>query len=188
MADVMADDIEIRALTPDLTPAAQAFFSAIPEGDRTFFKEDVLDAATVAGWAHDTRSRRLVAVEEQSRRVVGYVAVIPGVGWSGHVGEIRLVIDPGVRRQGLGRRLARRALVEAIDLELGKVVVEVVADQVPAVELFLALGFEAEAVLCEHVCDRAGELRDLLVLAHRVDDIRAAMATTGIDEALGQPT
>ena len=36
------------------------------------------------------------------------------VGWSDHVGEVRLVVAPGRRGSGLGRQLARHALVSAV--------------------------------------------------------------------------
>lgn len=175
--------MQVRRLEPSLSPAAQAFFRRIPEADRTFFKENVLDAATVASWAHDERSRRLVGVDDDGV-VVGYCAVIPLHGWSSHVGEIRLVTDPARRRQGLGRDLARCGLLAAIDLGLDKIVVEVVADQTAAVAMFQAIGFEAEALLRDHVRDRDGQVRDLLVLAHAVDDNREVMAATGITEAV----
>ena len=175
---------EVRRFEPALADAARAFFERIPEGDRTFFKEDVLDADAVAAWAGDHRSQRIVAVADDGS-VVGYVAIIPGVGWSSHVGELRLVVDPARRRSGLGRLLARRGLLGAMEAGLDKVYVEVVADQTAAVAMFDAIGFEGEALLRGHVRDRSGELRDLLVLSHAIDDNRALMATTGIDDALG---
>ena len=174
---------EVRQFEPSLVPAAQAFFERMPEGDRTFFKEDVLDAHAVAAWADDHRSQRLVAVADDGS-VVGYVAIIPGVGWSSHVGELRLVVDPEHRRTGLGRTLARQGLLRAVQAGLGKVYVEVVADQEAAVAMFDAIGFEGEALLRGHVRDRTGELRDLLVLSHAMDDNRSLFATTGIDDAL----
>lgn len=177
--------MEIRPLSPELTAGAQAFFRAIPEGERTFFKEDVLDEATVASWAHDQRARRLLAVDDDGG-VIGYVAVIPGLGWSSHVGEVRLVVGTEHRRKGLGRELAHRALLAALELELSKVVVEVVATQVAPVEMFQQLGFEAEALLRDHVRDRDDQLQDLLVLSHRVDETWRAMVGAGIDEAVGE--
>ena len=113
------------------------------------------------------------------------MAVIPGIGWSDHVGELRLVVDPTRRRNGLGRKLAQLGLVEALRLGLRKVIVEVVTDQEATIQLFDSLGFEGEAMLREHVRNRDGEYRDLLVLAHAAQDMWDLMATTGIDEALG---
>jgi ribosomal protein S18 acetylase RimI-like enzyme len=174
---------EIRRLDPELVEAAQAFFARIPEGDRTFFKEDVMDAGTVSAWAQDRRSQRMVALAGDGS-VVGYLALMPGVGWSSHVGELRLVVDPAARGTGLGRKLARHGLSQAIQSGMTKVTVEVVADQTAAIGMFDAIGFEGEALLKDHVRDRGGQLRDLMILAHAVSDNHAMLATTGIDEAL----
>ena len=111
--------------------------------------------------------------------------MIPGIGWSSHVGELRLVVDPEARRSGLGRALARQVLLAALQLKLEKVYVEVVADQAAAIGMFSALGFEGEALLKDHVRDRSGDLRDLVMLAHAVEDNQALFTATGIDEALG---
>jgi ribosomal protein S18 acetylase RimI-like enzyme len=116
--------------------------------------------------------------------VLGYVAVVPLHGWSSHVGEVRVIVDPAYRGRGIGRALARRAVLEALELGLEKMVVEVVADQEPAIGMFRSLGFEPEALLVDHVRDRSGELRDLMVLAHSVEAQWAAIDLAGIADEL----
>jgi ribosomal protein S18 acetylase RimI-like enzyme len=175
--------VETRHFSVDDTDAVEAFLARIPKGESTFFKEDISAPDTVRRWAEDTNGgQRTLAWDGAT--VVGYAAVIPGVGWSSHVGEIRLVVDPERRRAGIGHVLARNALVDALRAGLLKVVVEVVADQQAAINLFTGLGFRPEALLSNHVRDRSGELHDLLVLAHDVEDVRSAMATTGIVDEL----
>ena len=61
-------------------------------------------------------------------------------------------------------------MLEALELGLKKMVVEVVADQESTIAMFRSLGFEPEALLTDHVRDRAGGLRDLMILAHSVED------------------
>jgi len=175
--------MEVRApAAGDLDPLMD-FFGRVPESERTFFKEPVLDRATVESWLIAGRGRRGVTVE--GGRVGGYVAVVPLPGWSDHVGELRLVVDPEQRERGLGRALARWALLQALECGLTKLFVEVVAEQEGAVAMFQALGFHAEGLLRDHVRDRHGDLRDLVLLAHPVDDQRSAMETVGIDDAIG---
>ena len=175
--------MEIREPTPADLDALLAFFARVPESERTFFKEAVLDRATVEGWLTAQRGRRALAVGDDGS-VIGYVAVVRLSGWSDHVGDLRLVVDPAVRGQGLGRALARWALLQAVDGGLAKLTVEVVAEQEGAVAMFTSLGFQAEALLRDHVRDRDGELRDLIVLSHSVADAWSAMQTAGIDDAL----
>ena len=175
--------MEIRVPAPGDLDALMDFFGRVPESERTFFKEPVLDRPTVESWLTTDHGRRALALEDG--RVVGYVAVVRLPGWSDHVGELRLVVDPERRGRGLGRDLARWALLQALDCGLGKVFVEVVADQEGACAMFGALGFSAEGLLRDHVRDRAGDLRDLVLLAHPVADHWSAMETAGIDDAVG---
>jgi ribosomal protein S18 acetylase RimI-like enzyme len=174
---------ETRGPEPGDLDALLDFFARVPESERTFFKEAVLDRATVEGWLTTDRGRRELAHDDDGA-VVGYVAIIRNTGWSDHVGDVRLVVDPAHRGQGLGRTLARWALLQAIDCGLTKLTVEVVAEQDGAVAMFTGLGFQAEGLLRDHVRDRDGELRDLVLLSHSVEDAWSAMETAGIDDAL----
>jgi ribosomal protein S18 acetylase RimI-like enzyme len=116
--------------------------------------------------------------------VVGYVAVVPLHGWSSHVGEVRVVVDPERRGRGIGRALARRAVTGAIELELRKMVVEVVAEQEATIAMFRSLGFDPEALLTDHVRDQSGTLRDLMILAHTVEAQWSSMIVAGIADEL----
>ena len=173
--------MEIRPIETGDGPALVRFFERIPESDRTFLKEDVGDARVVDHWVQPSAGRR-IAVEDGE--VVGSVAVVPLVGWSSHVGEVRLVVDPGHRGHGLGRSLAQQAVLDSVGMELRKLVVEVIADQASLIAMFRSLGFEPEALLTDHVRDRSGEMRDLIVLANSVDEQFAAMATAGVSDQL----
>ncbi len=53
--------------------------------------------------------------------------------------------------------------------------------------MFGELGFQPEALLRDHLCDPDGELHDIVVLAHAVDDQWAGMLSAGFDEALADP-
>ena len=169
--------MEIRRIEPGDQKALERFLDEIPDADRTFLKEDVADPDVVAAWVLPGHARS-IAIDDGD--VVGYVAVIPLHGWSSHVGEVRIVVDPDHRGRGVGQALARHAVLEALELGVAKLVVEVIADQEALVAMFVALGFEPEALLIDHVRDRAGELRDLLVLAHSVNEQWASMAAAGI--------
>jgi hypothetical protein len=75
-------------------------------------------------------------------------------------------------------------VLEALGLGLSKMVVEVVADQEATIGMFRSLGFDPEALLKDHVRDQNGELRDLIVLAHSVEESYASMAAAGIADSV----
>lgn len=158
-----------------------AFFRRLPDGDLTFIKEDVGPEA-IRTWPGGV-VQQWVAVDGDG--IAGYVAVKPLVGWSDHVGELRLVVDPERRRAGVGRALTKHAVLEAVRAGRRKVVVELAADQAGALSMFSSLAFEGEALLRDHIRDRHGELRDLVMLAHFVDRTWATLEAVGIADELG---
>lgn len=169
--------MEIRALHPSDTEALRRFLARVPQADRTFFKEDVEDPSFADGLL-SYGPARTVAV--QDGEVVGWLALAPLHGSSNHVGEVRLIVDPQQRGRGIGRLLARRAVIDAGQAGLKKLVVEVIAGQDEVIAMFRDLGFVPEALLADHVRDRDGELRDLMVLAHGVDEQLTAIVASGV--------
>ena len=116
--------------------------------------------------------------------MIGYVAVVPLQGWSSHVGEVRVIVDPVARGRGVGRALARHAVLTALELGLTKMIVEVVADQEATIAMFRSLGFDPEALLADHVRDQNGDLRDLMLMAHSVEESWASLNASGIAESV----
>lgn len=173
--------VVITALAEEHLPGLREFLDGLPDGDVTFIKEDVRDPAVAESWVREPGTTRLSVAVSESGAILGLVSVRPLMGWSAHVGELRLVVDPAARGQGVGRALAMHALREALEGGLEKLVVEVVAEQEGAVRMFSELGFRGEALLSDHIRDRSGELRDLLVLAHSAGDEWSAMATLGLE-------
>jgi ribosomal protein S18 acetylase RimI-like enzyme len=174
---------DIRPLGGDDTDALSRFLSLMPEGDLTFLKEPI-DGDTVSGWLADQRALRWVALGEDGE-IQAMLSIVPGALWSAHVGELRLVVGAPYRRRGLGRRLARHGLTEAVRLGLRKIVVEVVAGKEGDLAMFESIGFRPEALLCDQICDRRGELHDLVLLAHEVEIGASALDVLGVASDVG---
>ena len=174
---------ELRLITEADAGMVYEFLNALPEGDRTFFKEDT-SAKTVDTWTHDEHNHRWILIEDGGKPAA-MVAVMPGVGWSSHVAELRMVVGSEFRRRGIGRRLARHGLTEAVRLGQLKIMVEVVADKEGDIEMFTSIGFRPEALLENQIRDQNGELHDLVLLSHDVAHVAASMDMLGLDEAVG---
>jgi ribosomal protein S18 acetylase RimI-like enzyme len=169
--------VNIVPMTAAEVDAVVAFFATVPDGDLTFVKEDV-DEASVAGWVTSPGQRWLALADDGT--VVGFAAVLPLAGWSDHVGDVRLIVGPQQRGTGLGTALAKHALTNAVQAGLRKLVVELPVEQGHAIDMFSRLGFTGEALLRDHIRDRGGQLRDLVMLAHLVDDHLANLTTVGL--------
>lgn len=167
----------IQDFRSDHVEELSALFFRLPESDVTFIKEDVSPAA-VAGWV-DAHGWRWVEVDPDGS-IVGLAALLPLTGWSDHVAELRLVVDPTTRGRGIGRSLAQHAVAHAVRAGLLKVVVEVPAAHERITEMFLDLGFTGEALLRDHFRDRSGEVQDLIMLAYLAEQTFEAMSAVGM--------
>jgi ribosomal protein S18 acetylase RimI-like enzyme len=158
--------LEYRPLTADLREAAAAFAARIPERDRGFLDRFLLYDVAVAGWTRATPARRIVALDGAD--VVGLVTVEPQRGWMDHVGDFRVVVQPGARRTGVGAALIEQGVELARSLGVTKLSVEVMASNEGGLGLFERHGFSREAILRRHVRNGDGSLQDLVVLAREL--------------------
>ena len=175
--------MQIRELEACDEDPLRRFLDAIPPEDRAFFKEDAADPAVVRHWIDDERGVRLAAVDDDGS--LGAIAAVwPGVGRSSHVGDLRLLVAAGHRREGLGRSLAREALGAALRRGMWKISVEVVATQQGTIDMFLALGFVAEALLRDQLWSEGEPPEDVVLLSHLADEAGQSVMLAAPDEAV----
>lgn len=171
-------NVSVRRLRPNDRSAWLRFVADIPCGDERFFQEDLADTSNVQRWTTD--SGWLVAVEDD--HIAGTISALPGRGWSSHVAELRLIVGSSYRRRGIGRELAHRGLINALELGCTHLYVEVVAEQAPLISMFKSLGFRPEAILGDFVRDGAGQLHDLMLLTHNAADNWSSLTGLGLAE------
>ena len=90
--------------------------------------------------------------------------------WTRHLGEIRLLVGPQDRGNGLGGELARQIFALARQQELMKLMVRMMSSQQDAQALFHHLDFIPEALLNDWTIDREGRTHDLIIMSREVDD------------------
>jgi ribosomal protein S18 acetylase RimI-like enzyme len=170
----------IRSLTAADAPALERFVAAIPEEDRSFFKEDVTQPAVFARWLEEGDDLHLIRVGDDGD-IEAAASVVRGVGRASHVGDLRLVVAPDCRGRGVARELGRRAVVDGLRAGLLKLTVEVAAEQQHAIDVFGAMGFVPEALLRDHLRSPEGELHDVVLMAHLADANWESMVAAGLD-------
>jgi RimJ/RimL family protein N-acetyltransferase len=181
-----AGDIELRMMGPDDEALVLEFAQKLPVHDLLFLPRNISEPKVLAAWIKEIERGSIASLlAVKSGRVVGCGTVVRDpLSWSPHVGEIRNVVSPDLRGQGVGRALSQETFALALSLGLEKLLVQMTVDQTGAIAIFEGLGFKAEALLRDHVRDLVGKKHDIVVLAHNVAHVRAQMEAYGLPEAV----
>ncbi len=169
--------VDLRPMVKDDLELLVEFFKEIPVEDRQFLKDDVMQRSTIERWvAGLDYSNTLPILALHKDKVVGDATLHQQkIGWSRHVGEIRLVVAKTYQDKGLGHVLAREIFHHAMELGLEKIMVQTMDRQARARAVFSKLGFKKEAVLKDHVKDVAGKRQNLVIMTHDVVDLWRSM-------------
>jgi ribosomal protein S18 acetylase RimI-like enzyme len=181
-----AGEIEIRLMSPADEAAVLAFAQKLPAHDLLFLPRNISEPKVLAAWIKEIERGSITSLlAVKSGRVVGCGTIVRDPhSWSPHVGEIRNVVSPEMRGQGVGRALSQETFALALSRGLEKLLVQMTVDQTGAIAIFEGLGFKAEALLHDHVRDLSGKKHDIVVLAHNVAQVRAQMEAYGLPDAV----
>ena len=174
--------IEVRHMRPGDEPAVLAFARALPPHDLLFLPRDIRQPKVLAAWVHEVERGTLTSLLAfRGAEVVGCATIVRDpLSWSPHVGELRVVVAPAARGEGLGRTLSEDVGRLAIETGIEKLVVHMTPDQTGAVTVFETMGYRAEALLRDHVKDGAGVKHDLVILSLDVARSRARSEAYGL--------
>lgn len=180
-------DVEVtfRKMTPADRAAVLAFTRSLPERDLLFLRWDITSPEVIDAWIRNIeRGRTITLLALEGEKVIGYCSLHHSrILWTRHLGEMRVFVGPAFRGKGLGGELAQQVFAIARELELLKVVVQMMSTQRSAQNIFHHLGFIPEALLHDWVIDRNGRTHDLIVLSREVDDDDLAAALPDDDRA-----
>jgi RimJ/RimL family protein N-acetyltransferase len=182
-----AGEVTFRLMNKDDEAATLAFSRALPPHDLLFLPRNISEPKVLSAWIKEIeRGSILSLLAIKARAVIGCGTIVRDpFSWSPHVGEIRMVVSSKVRGKGVGRALSHETFALALSIGLEKLVVQMTADQTKAIAIFESLGFRGEALLRDHVQDLDGKTHDIVVLGHKVSQVRAQHDALGIPEALG---
>ncbi|MCC8961389.1 GNAT family N-acetyltransferase [Bradyrhizobium sp. Pear76] len=178
--------VELSLLSSRDAADLKAFVATLPEHDLLFLSRDITHPKVIEAWIAAIPEGRIKSiVARESGRIVGCTAIaLHELSWSRHVGELRVLVSPAMRGKGLGRLLIQECFVQALELGLTKLCVQMTVDQRAAISGFESIGFRAEALFRNHVKDREGKLHDLAVLSHDVVEVQSRMHAFGVSDIL----
>ncbi len=179
-------DLELRLMTPADEAAVLAFAQQLSVHDLLFLPRDISEPKVVAAWMEATGTGTIVTVlATRDARVLGCATIVRDEwSWSRHVGELRVLVVPALRGQGVGQKLTQESFALALEMRLEKLTAQMTVDQQGAIAVFEGLGFRPEALLHDHVKDRDGKSHDIVILSHEVAKFAAQMDAYGVTDAL----
>ncbi|MCP3964358.1 MAG: GNAT family N-acetyltransferase [bacterium] len=165
-------DVTFRRMAAGDRDRMLTFTRALPQEDLLFLRLDITQEDVVDGWIQNIEIGKTVSVlAEHEGRLLGYCSLHHSeILWTRHLGEIRLLVGTDHRGKGIGGELARQIFETAKDLQLLKLVVQMMSSQRYAQTLFHHLDFIPEALLHDWAIDRDGRTHDLIVMSREVEE------------------
>ena len=177
----------IRRFEPADRDRVAAFVATLDEHDLLFLGRDLKHPRVIAAWLDAIGEGwidSLIAEDTDcdGQPVVGTAALVRDpLGWSAHVGEVRLLVAPDRRGAGVGRDLLEAVFAVAHAHGLAKLSARMTPDQTGSLALFESLGFRAEALLKDQVRGRDGQCHDLAILSHDPARVAAQHRAFGVE-------
>jgi GNAT superfamily N-acetyltransferase len=178
--------IELRLMGSDDRDAVLLFARELPPHDLLFLPRDISQPKVLDAWMRELERGALTSLlAVRAGLVLGCATIVrEPLSWSPHVAELRVVVLPSARGQGLGRILSEDAFALVVPLGIEKVTAQMTADQAGAIAVFETMGYRAEALLRDHVRDGDGRKHDIVVLSHDVAKFDARLAAYGLIDEL----
>ncbi len=163
-----SSQVTVRPLVSSDKNALFRFFTEIPTEDLLYLKDDVTREEVVATWCRHIDYEQVLPLLALDGETIVADATLHQQkrGWMSHVGQVRVVVHPRHRRQGLATRLLGELIETATEIGLDKLVAELMGEQKEAIKVMENLGFEKAAVFPHHVRDIKGKTRDLIVMVY----------------------
>src|SRR5882672_6871085 len=157
--------LEIRPMRADDETALSGLFKRIPVDERQLFKENVTRADVIKGWIQNLDYSNILPmlVLDGPRVIADATLHRDRRGWSRHVAEIRVALDPEYRGRGLGRALVEEFIGLAPEIGVAILNAAVLDVQTRARGFFEAAGFLPIATFARHAIDLAGKVHDVLI-------------------------
>ena len=172
---ILNDGRKVTIRTNDPTtdePELVRFMKSLPEEERVYFRDDVTDPEVIRKWVHESdplRTVPLLGVTEEGRIVANWTMHRLEHGWTRHNVFIRGIVDPEWRQQGLAIFIVPELLKIATDLDVERVVIELVRPQETLLRRYLDIGFEIDATLKNWVKDFQDHYHDLIIISMKLE-------------------
>jgi L-amino acid N-acyltransferase YncA len=175
---------ELRLMNKDDGGAILEFAESLPPHDLLFLRRDITKPKVAVAWMRSTEEGSIYSiVATKGEKIVGCGTLVQDpFSWSPHVREVRILVSPLVRQNGLGRLILQQCFVAALEENVKKLTAQMTVDQKGAIAIFEELGFRGEALLKDQVMDREGQTHDIVILSCEVEKASNQLSAYGLDD------
>lgn len=149
-----------------------SFFSEIPKEDLIIYREDVYKSHSIETWFLDESYKKdlqLLALLDKEVIAEGTIHK-EGLYWQ-NAAEIKLIVKPSYRRQGIGSYMFNTLLYEFFQRRLQKVIVRYMPSNESFIKIINRYGFKPETVLKSYVkIDEEEKDQDLIIASYNLED------------------
>jgi L-amino acid N-acyltransferase YncA len=158
--------VTLRPLLKRDEDALAAYFRTMPPEDRLCLKDDVTDPKVIENWIYELNYDNLLPlIALHNGDIVGDATLhFSLIGWTRHMGEVRLTTSTQYRVRGLGTILIQHLVDIATQLGLEQLSAEIPPVLDKAFYLFEKLGFQDVGHLAGFVKDLEGNESDLVLM------------------------
>jgi RimJ/RimL family protein N-acetyltransferase len=154
----------LRPLNKEDGPGLVELFSNVHDDDSMYLRSDVRDTALVTSWVENLDlSQIFPVVAVINECIVGDATLHIGQDYNRHIGWIRIYLDRGHRRKGIGTELIKAVIEIARRIGLQQIIAEIVSNQVQAIKAFESLGFKHEYTHADYYLLTNDDVFDLTV-------------------------
>jgi L-amino acid N-acyltransferase YncA len=167
--------VTLRPLLKGDEDSLTEYFRSLPPEDRLCLKDDVTDPTVIENWIYELNYDNLLPlIALHDSDIVGDATLhFNPIGWTKHMGEVRLTTSTQYRVRGLGTILIQHLIDVASRLGLEQLSAEIPPVLDKAFYLFEKLGFKDVAHLAGFVKDLEGAESDLVLMVRDLNTKKA---------------
>jgi len=161
----------LRPLQKGDRQALVDLFARASREDLEWYRIDAADPKVVESWVEHLDYRRVFPlVAFVGDKLVGDATLHFGEHYHRHLAWVRIFLDKGYRRRGIGTLMVQSLIEIARRAGLQQLYGEIVTTQPQVIKGFLDLGFQVEVTLRDYFITSTGDTLDMAILVLRLVD------------------
>jgi len=150
--------------------AVVSFINRLPSDERIYLWDDLTDPVIYKRWSSETFPLIVALAAISDDKVITVWTLTQGDhSWTRHIGSVWGIVEPSWRNRGIAALMVRELLLFAGQVDIERVVIELVKPQKGPLGHFSKVGFEIAATLKGWTKDSSGRYQDLVILTMKLE-------------------